>query len=124
MQVLSLQPVERRERFQYREIERSVFHREIAGAYSYNPMILAANRITRRPGTYPVICHIGGSPRGAGRWIRSGCGLGMLVDGKIANQGQRVGKLYVRYFKPIHLDSRAVQNEVEFLAGAGAGIRG
>jgi hypothetical protein len=115
MQVLSLQPVERRERFQYREIERSVFHREIAGTYGYNPMILAVNRITRRPGTYPVICHIDSS---------SCCGLRVLVDRKIANQGQMVGKLYVRYFKPIHLDAGAVQNEVELLAGAAAGIRG
>jgi hypothetical protein len=116
MQVLSLQPVERRERFQYREIERSVFHREIADAHGYNPMILAANRITRRPGTYPVICHIGDS--------LSGGGLRVLVDRKIANQRQMVGKLYVRNFEPIHLDSGTVQNEVEFLAGARAGIRG
>src|SRR3984893_18890821 len=100
MQVLSLQPVERRERFQYREIERSVFHREIAGAYGYNPMILAVNRITRRPGAYPVICHIGDSPRGVPPGgFRSGCGPSVLVDRKIANPGAMLGKLYIRHFK-------------------------
>src|ERR1035441_4768002 len=60
MQVLSLQPVERGESLQYCEIDWSVIHREIAGAFVCNPMILAANAITRTARSDPVIGHIDG----------------------------------------------------------------
>ncbi len=33
-----------------------------------------------------------------------------------------IGKLHIGYFEAIHLDLRAVQNEIEFLARAAAGI--
>ena len=46
------------------------------------------------------------------------------MDGEIANQRQMIGELHVRYLEAIHLDLRAVQNEIELLARAAARIGG
>src|ERR1039457_1472923 len=94
MQVLSLQPVERGESLQYCEIDWSVIHREIAGAFVYNPMILGANAITRAPGSDPVIGHIDGrrasvtsSTHFAGRAPSNGTDLTVPPNSKVQAPG-------------------------------------
>ena len=44
------------------------------------------------------------------------------MDGEIANQGKMIGELHVRYFKAIHLDLAAMQDEIKLLARAAARI--
>src|ERR1700694_3534590 len=78
--------------------------------------------LSRWTHAYRLTGHIG--RRSAGCEPPSDGNLGMLVDEEIADQGEMIGELHGRQLEAGHLDASAMQDEVEFLAGAVARVGG